>query len=206
MAGLHFDAHVQSCHVLHPKPEPVTGTPDPQPWRCLSQIVEIRSPWLSVIGERLLDGVGRELDYWRVEKPDSLLVITVHRGNLILPVRSYRPGVARATLDFAGGRLKDPGLIPATAEAVVRREFGLRGDDLVASRTALNPVGWDVDSSTSNQRVYGIALELREEVVVSDDSIGAAYPATNLGGREALGDLVCVQCRAVLYEWLERNS
>jgi hypothetical protein len=47
-----------------------------------------------MIGERLLDGAGRELDYWRVEKPDSLLVITVHRGNLILPARSYRPGVA----------------------------------------------------------------------------------------------------------------
>jgi hypothetical protein len=88
----------------------------------------------------------------------------------------------------------------------VRREFGLRGDDLVASQTALNPVGWDVDSSTSSQRVYGIALELREEVVVSDDSIGASYPATNRGGREALGELICLQCRVVLYEWLERNS
>jgi hypothetical protein len=184
----------------------VTHAPDPDPWRHLSRIVEIRSPWLSLIGERYLDEAGRELDYWRVEKPDSLLVITVHRGCLILPARSYRPGVARATLDFAGGRLENPSLITATAEAVVRREFDLRGDDVVASQAPLNPAGWDVDSSTSSQRVYGIALELREDAVVPDDSIGASYLATNLGGREALGDLLCVQCRAVLHEWLERNS
>ena len=184
----------------------MTGVPGPLPWQYLSRIVEIRSPWLSVIGERLVDGAGQELDYWRVEKPDSLLVITVHRGHLILPPRSYRPGVARVTLDFAGGRLEDPSLIKATAEAVVRREFGLRGVDLVASQTPLNPVGWDVDSSTSNQRIYGVTLDLRDDVALSDDSVGASYPATNLGGRQALGDLVCVQCRAVLYEWLDQNS
>jgi len=183
-----------------------TRAPDPDPWRYLSRIVEIRSPWLSVIGERLLDGAGQELDYWRVEKPDSVIVITVHRGRLILPARSYRPGTARVTLDFAGGRLENPSLITASAEAVVRREFHLRGEDVVASQAPLNPAGWDVDSSTSSQRVYGIALELREDVVVPDDSIGASYPATNLGGREALGDLLCVQCRAVLHEWLERSS
>jgi len=62
------------------KPETMTGVPGPLPWQYLSRIVEIRSPWLSVIGERLVDGAGQELDYWRVEKPDSLLVITVHRA------------------------------------------------------------------------------------------------------------------------------
>jgi len=184
----------------------MTSAPDPHPWRCLSRIVAIRSPWLSMIGERLLDGTGQELDYWRVEKPDSLLVITVHRGRLILPARSYRPGVGRVTLDFAGGRLENPGLIPETAQAIVRREFNLSGGDLVGSQVPVNHVGWDVDSSSSSQRLYGIALELRPEVVVSDESVGASYAATGQGGREALRDLVCVQCRAVLHEWLEGNS
>jgi len=110
------------------------------------------------------------------------------------------------TLDFAGGRLENPGLIPETAQAIVRREFNLSGGDLVGSQVPVNHVGWDVDSSSSSQRLYGIALELRPEVVVSDESVGASYAATGQGGREALRDLVCVQCRAVLHEWLEGNS
>jgi len=182
----------------------MTAEPDDR-WAVLARIVEVRSPWLSVIGERLVDGAGQQLEYWRVEKPDSLIVITVHRGRLLLPVPSYRPGVGRVTLDFAGGRLQDPSLVPATAEVIVRREFNLSGADLVAAEVPINPVGWDVDSSTSSQRVYGLALELRDEVVVSDESIGASFPATRLGGRQALRELACVQCRAVLHEWLERE-
>lgn len=183
----------------------MTTKPDEQRWDFLSRIVEIRSPWLSMIGERLRDGAGQELEYWRVEKPDSLVVITVREGRLILPRRSYRPGVGRTTLDFAGGRLEDPSLIAETAQAIVRREFKLSGGDLFASRESLNHIGWDVDSSSSSQRAYGIAAELRQDVLIADDDIGASYPATILGGRELLRDLVCVQCRAVLYEWLGQD-
>ncbi|HUZ22010.1 MAG TPA: hypothetical protein VMU75_15725 [Acidimicrobiales bacterium] len=183
----------------------MTGAPDEHRWHFLSRMVEVRSPWLSMIGERLRDGTGQELEYWRVEKPDSLLVVTVHDGRLILPPRSYRPGVGRTTLDFAGGRLEDPSMILETAQTIVRREFKLSGSDLFASQESLNDIGWDVDSSSSSQRVYGIAAELRREVPVLDDSIGASYPATGLGGRELLRDLVCLQCRAVLHEWLEQD-
>jgi len=89
----------------------MTAKSDEEPWLLLSQMVEVRSPWLSVIGERLRDATGREREYWRVEKPDSLLVITIQDGRLLLPARSYRPGVGRTTLDFAGGRLQDPSMI-----------------------------------------------------------------------------------------------
>ena len=189
----------------------MTATPDEERWQLLSQVVEVRSPWLSMICERLRDGTGQELDYWRVERPDSLLVVTVHNDRLVLPARSYRPGVGRATLDFAGGRLEDPRMIQETAQAIVRREFKLRGDDLrdgdlFASQETLNPIGWDVDSSSSSQRLYGIAVELPRELLVPPDNVGAWYPATSLGGRELLGDLVCVQCRVMLHEWLLRNS
>jgi len=176
--------------------------PDEEHWQLLSRMVEVRSPWLSLIGERLRDQTGRELDYWRVERPDSLLVVTVHRGRLILPARSYRPGVGRATLDLAGGRLEDPGTIPEVARSIVRREFNLGPGEFVASQEQLNPSGWDVDSSTSSQRLYGVALELDPRAVVPDDTLGACYPATELGSRELLRELSCVQCRAVLGEWL----
>jgi len=158
-----------------------------------------------MIGERWRDGTGRDLEYWRVEKPDSLLVVTVHDGRLITPVRSFRPGVGRMTLDFAGGRLEASHAIAESAPAIVRREFKLETDDLFESQEALNAVGWDVDSATSSQRVFGVAAVLRRELQVPEECVGASYPATRAGGREMLGELVCLQCRAVLSAWLERQ-
>jgi hypothetical protein len=105
----------------------MTAKPDEEPWQLLSQMVEVRSPWLSVIGERLRDATGREHEYWRVEKSDSLLVITIQDGRLLLPARSYRPGVGRTTLDFAGGRLQDPSMIPDGAgDRTARIQLGWR--------------------------------------------------------------------------------
>ncbi|MGO9333856.1 MAG: NUDIX hydrolase [Acidimicrobiales bacterium] len=183
----------------------MTATPDGERWQLLSRMVEVRSPWLSMIGERLCDATGHEREYWRVEKPDSLLVITIQNGRLVLPARSYRPGVGRATLDFAGGRLEDPCKIGETAQAIVRREFKLADGDLFVSQEELNRTGWDVDSASSSQRVYGVVAELPGELLVPEHSVGACYPATALGARELLRDLVCLQCRALLYEWLEKS-
>ena len=183
----------------------MTATPGGERWQLLSRMVEVRSPWLSMIGERLCDATGHEREYWRVEKPDSLLVITIQNGRLVLPACSYRPGVGRATLDFAGGRLEDPCMIGETAQASVRREFNLGDGDLFVSQEELNRTGWDVDSSSSSQRVYGIVAELPGELLVPEHSVGACYPATAPGARELLRDLVCLQCRAILYEWLEKT-
>ena len=183
----------------------VTAEADKERWQLLSRVVEVRSPWLSMIGERLRDATGHEFDYWRVEKPDSLLVITIQDGRLVLPARSYRPGVGRATLDFAGSRLEDPGTIAETTQATVRREFNLDRCEEFVSLQQLNGTGWDVDSSSSSQRVYGVVAELPRELLIAEQSVGACYPATALGARELLGELACVQCRVLLYEWLEQN-
>ncbi len=171
-------------------------------WRLLSQIAELRTPWLSVFGERLRDESGHELEYWRIERPDSLIVVTVHRGRLILPAPSYRPGVARVTLDLAGGRLRHASTIPETAREIVRREFDLPGEEGAAVQSVLNPDGWDVDSSVSTQRLFGVSLELADGVDLPASRVGASYPATPKGGMEALRSLACVQCRAVLSEWV----
>ena len=183
----------------------MTDARDEDVWQVLSRTVEVRTPWLSLIGERWRKGAGEEVDYWRVEKPNSLLVITIHDRRLIAPLRSFRPGVGRTTLDFAGGRLDDPSALAQAAVAIVRREFRLNSDDLFEFQEPLNLIGWDVDSATSSQRVFGIAAELRRDVHVPDDRLGASYPSTNAGGRELLSELVCLQCRAVLSEWLARH-
>ena len=135
-----------------------------------------------------------------------MLVVTVHHGRLILPSRAYRPGVGRSTLDFAGGRLEARATPSDAAAAIVQREFNLSAPDLFESHEQLNDTGWDVDSSSSSQRVYGMAVELNREVPIPEAAIGGSYAATAGGGRELLRDLLCVQCRAVLGAWLERQS
>ncbi|MCU0519060.1 MAG: hypothetical protein MUC60_19785 [Oscillatoria sp. Prado101] len=69
-------------------------------WQTLDKFVEIRSPWLTLIGEHLQDNRGRILEYWRVEKADSAVILTLQNGNLILPPPTDRPGLGQATLDF----------------------------------------------------------------------------------------------------------
>jgi hypothetical protein len=154
--------------------------------------------------ERMQDATGQDRECWRVEETDSFLVITIQDSRMLLPPRSYRPGVGRTTLDFAGGRLKDPGMMAEVAEAIVRRKFNLGGGSLFASLERLNSVGWDVDSSSSSQRVYGVVAELTRDLCVPEQSIGASYPATAQGARELLRSLSCLQCRALVYKWLER--
>jgi hypothetical protein len=71
------------------------------PWQILERFIEIRSPWLTLIGEKLQDEKQQILDYWRVEKADSVVIITIQKGRFLLPKPSYRPGVGQTTL--AGG-------------------------------------------------------------------------------------------------------
>ena len=131
-------------------------------------------------------------------------MITVQQDRLLLPVRMHRPGVGRTTLDLAGGRLEDRSLLTATTRDIVRREFGIEEAEPIASAELLNTVGWDVDSSSSSQRLYGIVASLHPRVAVPGEHLGVSYPATRIGGQDLLADLACVQCRAVVCEWLTR--
>ena len=172
--------------------------------RLLGRLVEIRSQWLTVVGERYEEEAGAQLDYWRVEKADSVVVVTIQRGQLILPPRTFRPGVSRVTLDLPGGRMTPGEPVADAAARVVVRELGLTDTSAIKSVEQLNGTGWDVDSSTSNQRLYGAVCELSEHALVPPERSGAAYPATEAGLSMLLSDLACLQCREVLREWRAR--
>lgn len=74
----------------------------------------------------------------------------------------------------------------------MRREFNLGGNSLCASPERLNGVGWDVESLSSRQRVYGVLAELTTDLCIPEQSIGASYPATAQGARELLRNLACL--------------
>ncbi len=96
-----------------------------QPWQFKETILSLQTGWLTVIGEKLKTPQGRLLDYWRVEKADSVIVLPIHRQQLLLPPPVYRPGVDQATWDFPGGRCPEGQSLHTAATTILQRELGI---------------------------------------------------------------------------------
>lgn len=73
-------------------------------WVFVKEVVRIVSQWATFFEEHWVKDKGQELEYWRVERPDSVIVLPIHKGYFLLPQPSFRPGVKHSTLDFPGGR------------------------------------------------------------------------------------------------------
>jgi hypothetical protein len=77
--------------------------------------------------------------------------------------------------------------------------------DPIAHICPLNAIGWAINSSFSNQKLYGFVVELHSEATVNPELIGATYSVTPAIIRDLLKKLTCLQCRALLLEW-QRQS
>lgn len=177
---------------------------DKSQWQMLERFLEMRTPWLTLIGEKLLNEQQQILDYWRVEKADSVVIVTIHKGLFLLPIPSYRPGVGKTTLDFPGGRVQFPSLASSVSN-ILRRELGVNSST-IDCLTPLNNKGWAINSSFSNQKLYGFIAEISPNISINSDRLAATYPTTKSGTNNLLKDLTCLQCRAVLLEWWRTSS
>jgi hypothetical protein len=171
-----------------------------QKQRILSRFVEMRSRWLTVIGENLEDDQGQILEYWRVEKADSVIILPIQGDRLLLPKPSYRPGVGKVTLDFPGGRVEDKNAIAEIAKTILERELGIL-PQAVFSLVTINSEGWAINSSFSNQKLYGYVAQIDAEYQLNRDLFGESYEISKEGIDQLLEVLVCLQCRAVLLDW-----
>jgi hypothetical protein len=45
-------------------------------WDKRGEIGTFTTPWMTLVGELLLDNNGKELEYWRVQKDDSVVILT----------------------------------------------------------------------------------------------------------------------------------
>ncbi|MGB3513898.1 MAG: NUDIX hydrolase [Microcoleaceae cyanobacterium] len=169
-------------------------------WKTLDRFVEISSPWLTLIGENLEDDQGQVIDYWRVEKADSVVILPIQSDNLLLPIPMYRPGVGEKTLDFPGGRMVSGQTPAGIVPKILQRELGITAA-AIADLTPLNTTGWAINSSFSNQKLYGFVVEIDPTLSISNKLLGATYPTTKSGISNLLQDLICLQCRSVLLEW-----
>jgi hypothetical protein len=175
-----------------------------KPWQTLQKFVEISSPWMTLIGEKLRDDRGRVLDYWRLEKDDSVIIITIHNNQLLFPHPMYRPGVSKLTLDFPGGRVASSLTPRQAAMVILQKELGITESDL-DYLTPLNDPGWEINSSFSNQKLYGFVARVSAHVSVHHKFIGITYALNPEEINDLLTELTCLQCRALFLEWLRKN-
>lgn len=174
-----------------------------EPWQTEGRIFYLQNPWLTLIGEHLQDTHGTVLEYWRVEKADSVIILPLQNQRLILPPPTYRPGLGKPTLDFPGGRCPADQHPEQAAVAILQRELGLP-QTAIDQLLPLNQQGWAINSSFSNQRLYGFVADLKPEALVPAVRIAATYPADATGIQPLLEVLQCLQCRLVLREWQAR--
>ena len=174
-------------------------------WKRLSELVRVYSEWVTLVGERWLCDKGKELEYWRVEKVDSVIVLPVQGDHILCVAPTFRPGVGRATLDFPGGRLPNGSAPADMVPLLLKRELSIPSD-AIKKIEALNSKKWNINSSFSNQGLWAFVARIQESFPVPEGLIGAKAKTDAYGLAQLKEDLDCLQCRAVLLEWQERGS
>jgi len=169
-------------------------------WELGDRFLDMRSRWFTLIGEHWRDHQGRSLDYWRVERSHSVVILPIQNEQLILPPDQFRPGVGRTTLDFPGGRLPDGVSPDEAAEQIMKRELGVE-EGAIAQLRPINTDGWIVNSSFSNQCLYGFVAHLSPDAPIPSEQVGYTFSVSRQGIQALLKQLSCLQCRALLLEW-----
>ncbi|QXP83053.1 hypothetical protein [Methylococcus sp. Mc7] len=174
-------------------------------WKRLAECVRVSSQWVTLIGERWLCDKGKELEYWRVEKVDSVIVLPLQAGYVFCVKPAFRPGVGCATLDFPGGRLPDGKAPREIAPVLLRRELAIPPEAVIRLEP-LNSEKWLINSSFSNQGLWAFVAEIDPAFVIPEAGIGKKALADTAGCSQLMTHLACLQCRAVLMEWQQRGT
>jgi hypothetical protein len=169
-------------------------------WKRLNEIVRITSQWVTVIGERWLCDKGKELEYWRVEKVDSVIVLPIQAGHIFCVSPTFRPGIGYNTLDFPGGRLPEGENPQEIVPFLLQRELGIDANAIQRIQS-LNAAKWNINSAFSNQGLWGFVAEIDENSMIPEECIGLRVTADSQGIANLLTQLDCLQCRAVLLEY-----
>lgn len=169
------------------------------PWNLLECFAEVKNPWLTLKGERWQDDRQQILDYWRMEKAHSLIVLPHQGDRLLLPKPTFRPGIGEITWDFPGGRLTDLAQVDQTLIKILEREMAMAPTAILQTRP-INLGGWAINSSFSNQKLFGYWAEIDPDYGWDDEAIAFSFQIPQQLP-SLLERLTCLQCRALLREW-----
>ena len=174
-------------------------------WKLLNEFVRVGSKWLTLIGESWLCDKGRKLEYWRVEKVDSVIVLPIQAGRLFCVNPTFRVGIHRSTLDFPGGRLPEGKQPKEIVHSLLECELSIPAA-AIRKTIELNKKKWIINSSFSNQGLWGFVAEIDEAFTIPECCIGANVMANESGVSDLLSRLECLQCRMVLLEWQNQKK
>ncbi|WP_460193789.1 hypothetical protein [Thermosynechococcus sp. FA-CM-4201] len=87
----------------------------------------------------------------------------------------------------------------AIVPQILTRELGITADAIQAI-TPISEQPWLVNSAFSNQRVWGFVAELAPRAKIPQ--AGGRFRLGSPDISELLAQLECLQCRAVLLQWL----
>ena len=173
----------------------------------LKEFVRITSKWVTIIGEQCKDSGGVPFQYWRVEKDHSLIILPVQKNHILIPAPVYRHGVGKSTCDLPGGRFQNNvvGKITCAAEAILNRELHTQRKDI----EAIEPLfahSLFINSSFSNQKLFACVASISDDWRETTDYPIARYSLSEIGMASLLEKLECLQCRAVLLEYLYQRK
>ncbi|MFP4486932.1 MAG: NUDIX domain-containing protein [Campylobacterales bacterium] len=166
-------------------------------WKVLSEVFTIDTKWVSFIYERVKDEKENTLDYYRVKRADSVVIIPMTDDRLLLPRAYYRHGVGKITLDFPGGRVESGENPVEKSKTILLRELGI-GHDEVLSIEMISDKAFLVDSSFSSQRLYISVARLA--TLKNHDSVDISRHSVD----KLLKDIDCLQCRFALLELVKK--
>jgi len=169
-------------------------------WVLKNEISRIHSKWVTVFCEQWLDDTEAELEYWRVEKDDSVIVVPIQNEQIICAAPYFRPGIKALSLDFPGGRLHANKSKREAVSSILLRELGVP-EQKILTITPLNKDKWIINSSFSNQGLWSFVATIDSNHKIPSSRIGARERADITGASALLKKMNCLQCRAVLQEW-----
>lgn len=172
-------------------------------WKVTDAFIEIKNRWISFFGEYCINEKNEILEYYRVERADSIVVLPLIDNKLLLPKRYYRHGVQKHTLDFPGGRFEKGKNKKEVVYDILQRELNVsaKNVDVVSE---INKEGWIVDSSFSTQKLYGVVVRISSMDYSLNDSELMEVTKKNL--LHLLSTIECLQCRSVLMTWMIKNE
>ena len=169
-------------------------------WVLNNEISRTHSKWVTIFCEHWLDETGTELEYWRVEKDDSVIVIPIQNEKIICAAPCFRPGIKGLSLDLPGGRLKKSTSKKEVVSSILFRELGIP-EQKISAITPLNKDKWIINSSFSNQGLWSFVATIDTYYIIPPSRVGAKENADLVGANALLTKMNCLQCRSVLQEW-----
>jgi hypothetical protein len=123
--------------------------------------------WVRLIGESYTDQDGKDIEYYRVEKTDSVIV---------LPIQD-------------------------SALAILGRELGVSADR-IEDMQVMDSQGWPINSSFSNQKLFGLIAYMSSGLDDSSANTGGCFSINPESISDLLARIDCAQCRLVLFHYL----